>query len=146
MLGGVPSPLEYIITQPPPLGNTFFEKNKKRFPPVFPCGLTDSPTSCPWEGSAVGLEPTAHGRGKFFRVSLAGDGVEPSAPPRSAVNTSDVPARSARGGSTGCIGLSVAFGLSLCCDYSITQPSAYVNPFFEKTFLFFFQKPLDNTM
>ena len=24
------------------------------------CGLTNSPTSCPWEGSAVGLEPTTH--------------------------------------------------------------------------------------
>ena len=45
---------------------------------MFPCGLTNSPTSCPWEGSAVGLEPTAHGKGgKGLSAPLA-VGVEPT--------------------------------------------------------------------
>lgn len=46
------------------------ELHKKRCTIWYPrlyillCGLTNSPTSCPWEGSAVGLEPTTHRMGE----------------------------------------------------------------------------------
>ena len=67
---GVPSSLvpfgDYSIAQLGQVVNTFFEKKSKKIFPIFPHGLTNSPTQSNQRGA--GLEPTACGRGKFLCV------------------------------------------------------------------------------
>ena len=92
------------------------------------CGLTNLPTSRPYWGSEVGLEPTAHRMDERVALGslLSRMGVEPIAPdfPRLLRQSRRT---YKRGRSAGRAGLSVAFGLSLCCDYSIYYLSKEVN-------------------
>ena len=60
---------------------------------------------------------------------LVGEGIEPSAPPRTAVDTSELPSAHKNEVFAGRTGLSVYFGLPLCCDYSIAQLGRFVNTF-----------------
>lgn len=76
----------------------------------------------------MGLEPTAHRMGEIVALGslLSRMGVEPITPDFPRLLRQSHRAYK-RGRSAGRAGLSVAFGLSLCCDYSIHYLSKKVN-------------------
>ena len=105
--------------------------NKKRsvLRSVSLCGLTDSPTSCPWEGSAVGLEPTAHRMGNLSR-----QGRESNPSP---CQFQQLLPRSHRAYEREVNKFGVGqfpwpLGLSPCCDYIVSHLCRNVNTFLRK--------------
>jgi hypothetical protein len=119
------------------LFKNFFNKKRRLSPSLLLCGLTDLPTSCPWEGSAVGLEPTAHRMPLPYASRLHSRGWNFTIDHRQGLMRLWYP--SSHRVSTLGLGSDSA---SPRCDYSIAQFAAFVNTFLKKFFYFSFKNPL----